>query len=124
MFLSNSKPQTFFFPLVQIDLEEYQKEWLATNGPEHIKKIAEHYGVYEHLFGDAYFYPLVHLDAAFDVGNGEVPVCYGNVIKPKEAQNKPKISYNSDENTLWTLILTNPDGHFTEQNMEYVHWFV
>lgn len=34
------------------------------------------------------------------------------------------ISNQADGNTLWTLILTNPDGHFIENDKEYLHWFV
>lgn len=109
---------------MKIDLEASHKEWLYTEGPNHIKKIADHYGVYEHLFGDAYFYPRVPLNVIFELENGDLPVYYGNVVKPKDAEKKPKVTYESDENTLWTLILTNPDGHFTEQDKEYVHWFV
>ena len=48
----------------------------------------------------------------------------GNVIKPKEAETTPNIHYESDPESLWTLILTNPDGHFTEENSEYLHWMV
>lgn len=33
-------------------------------------------------------------------------------------------SKQPDGDTLWTLVLTNPDGHFTENDKEYVHWFV
>lgn len=109
---------------MKIDLEECHKEWLKTDGPQHIKKIADYYGVYEHLFGDAYFYPQVPITVTFELESGDLPVYYGNVIKPKDAQKKPKVTYESDDETLWTLILTNPDGHFTEQEKEYVHWFV
>lgn len=105
-------------------MEASEKEWLASHGQQHIKQIASHFGVYEHLFGDAYFYPRVNLNVLYEVEDANLPVYFGNVIKPKNAQEKPKISYESDEKTLWTLILTNPDGHFTEQEKEYVHWFV
>ncbi|KAI4471807.1 phosphatidylethanolamine-binding protein [Holotrichia oblita] len=33
-----------------------------------------------------------------------------------EAKEKPIVSYESDDKSLWTLILTNPDGHLTKQN--------
>lgn len=29
-----------------------------------------------------------------------------------------------NKDSLWTLVLTNPDGNLTEQNKEYVHWMV
>lgn len=110
--------------VVRIDLEASKKEWLSSQGPQHIKVIAEHFDIYKHLFGDAYFYPRVILNVAFEVESGYLPVCFGNVIKPRDGQKKPNVTYESDENTLWTLILANPDGHFTEQTKEYVHWFV
>lgn len=114
----------FVYVIVKIDLETCEQEWLRSYGPQHIKKIADHYGVYEHLFGDAYFYPRVVLNVAFETESGVLPVYYGNVVKPKDAHTKPEVTYESDDKTLWTLLLTNPDGHFTEQEKEYVHWFM
>lgn len=61
------------------------------------------------------------------------PVYNGNTLKPTHAKNAPIVSFDaakklvagqSDGDTLWTLVLTNPDGHFTEGEKEYVHWFV
>ena len=46
------------------------------------------------------------------------------MIKPKEAKTPPNVHFESDEDSLWTLILTNPDGHFTENESEYIHWMV
>lgn len=106
--------------LVNIDLDDVHKEWLRTEGPHHIKVLADHYGVYQHLFGDAFFLPRVPLKITYDY----LPVYYGNTIAPSEAKNKPMVSYESDHKSLWTLILTNPDGHLTKQNSEYVHWFM
>ncbi|KAJ8933207.1 hypothetical protein NQ314_014154 [Rhamnusium bicolor] len=107
-----------------INLEDTKQEWLKTAGPYHIKQIADHYGIFEHLFGDAYFFPRVSLNITYDVENGKLPIYFGNIVKPSEATKIPEVTYESDENTLWSLILTNPDGHFTEQTSEYVHWFV
>lgn len=107
-----------------IDLEEANKEWLKSSGIYHIKEIAEHYGVYEHLFGDAYFLPIVNLKLYFNSSDAKHPVYYGNVIKPADASQKPEVQYESDDKILWTLIMTNPDGNFTKQDKEYVHWFM
>ncbi|XP_018576747.1 39S ribosomal protein L38, mitochondrial [Anoplophora glabripennis] len=107
-----------------IDLDEVKQEWNKTAGPYHIKQIADHYGIFEHLFGDAYFYPRVPLNIAYDVEGGKLPVYFGNTVKPSEAKSKPEVIFDSDDNTLWTLVLTNPDGHFTDPESEYVHWFV
>jgi large subunit ribosomal protein L38 len=61
-------------------------------------------------------------------------VYYGNQIKPFEAKDVPEVSFDhkfsmskqeiDSKPSFWTLIMTNPDGHFTEENMEYVHWMV
>jgi hypothetical protein len=49
--------------LVDIDLDATKSEWLKTAGPFHIRRIAEHYGVFEDLFGKyAYFTPRINLD--------------------------------------------------------------
>lgn len=110
--------------LVLIDLDAVKQEWLNSSASHHIKESADHYGVFEHLYGDAYFYPRVPLGVYYTHNELQHPVYYGNVIKPQEASSKPEIKYESDDKTLWTLVLTNPDGHFTEQDKEYVHWFV
>ncbi|XP_017779211.1 PREDICTED: 39S ribosomal protein L38, mitochondrial [Nicrophorus vespilloides] len=109
---------------LEIDLDNVRKEWLKTAGPEHIKRIANHYGIFDDLYGDAYFHPTVPLHINYEIGDGQLPIYYGNVVKPSDAKVKPKISFESDENTFWTLIMTNPDGHLTMENKEYVHWFV
>lgn len=108
---------------MSIDLEDVRNEWLSTGGPYQIRKIANHYGVYQSLFGDfADFVPRVPLHIHFQ---NSIPVYYGNVIKPSEANEKPNVHFDSGEKgALWTLILTNPDGHLTKENSEYCHWFV
>lgn len=110
--------------LVLVDLDKAKETYLNESGPDHIKTIADHYSVFEHLFGDAYFIPRIPLKILFQTEEFNIPVYYGNTIKPKEANSKPKVSYSADDNSLWTLVLTNPDGHFTNNNAEYVHWFV
>ena len=70
---------------VQIPLEEVREEWLKTEGPSHIHRIAEHYGIYEDLFGDAFFIPYVALNIKYkQKDNCYLPVHHGNVIKPVE----------------------------------------
>lgn len=76
------------------------------------------------MFGDAYFFPRVPLNITFNCDDVDIPVYNGNVIKPKHAKKPPIVSFESDDNSLWTLILTNPDGHLTKSNSEYIHWFM
>lgn len=111
-----------------------EKDWLETSGPHQIRIIAEHFKIYEHLFGSAYFVPRVALDIKFQSGDTDIPVFYGNQIKPRDAQQAPFVSYDPNfsmthepvdgSKTLWTLLMTNPDGHFEKENSEYVHWLM
>lgn len=112
-----------------------KSEWQKTAGPLHIRKIAEHYGVYEHLFGPyAYFVPRVQMNIEFKINDNEsMPIFHGNRIKPNQATKAPDISFDpkfsidgksTKDSSLWTLILTNPDGHLTKENSEYVHWMI
>ena len=59
-----------------------EKDWADLSGPYHIKAAAEHYSVFQHLFGDAYFYPNVSLEILFKFGESLVPVYRGNCLKP------------------------------------------
>lgn len=48
---------------VEINMDEAKQNWMKTAGPFHIRKIAEHYGVFEHLFGKhAFFTPRVWME--------------------------------------------------------------
>lgn len=111
--------------LVQIDLGAMYDDWYRTAGPYQLRKIAEHYGIFEHLYGDAYFSPRVPMNILYDYNeDSQLPIYYGNIIAPSAAVKKPEVSFESEESSLWSLLLTNPDGHFTEENSEYLHWFV
>ncbi|XP_042305208.1 39S ribosomal protein L38, mitochondrial isoform X2 [Sceloporus undulatus] len=108
-----------------IPLDDVKAEWEKTSGPYHRQQIAEHYGLYRDLFDDATFVPRVLLKVEYDQDEDYVmPVYHGNIVTPTEAYNPPKVSYEAAEGTLWTLLLTNLDGHLRDTNMEYVHWLV
>ncbi|XP_028175002.1 39S ribosomal protein L38, mitochondrial [Ostrinia furnacalis] len=110
---------------LDVDLVEVRKEWLINSGPNQKKVIADHYGVYEHLYGEGYFIPYVNLEIFHESKEGlALPVYTGNVIKPSEALDQPSVSYEADKGSLWTLALTSLDGHMTENEKEYVHWLV
>ncbi|KAF3853114.1 hypothetical protein F7725_013802 [Dissostichus mawsoni] len=58
----------------------------------------EHYGVFRDLFPNALFLP--------------------------QAASVPQISFEAEEGSLWTLMLTCPDEHLLDNEAEYVHWLV
>ena len=41
-----------------------------------------------------------------------------------QAENAPDVIIDAEENSLYTLVLTNLDGHFTSNNSEYLHWMM
>ncbi|KAK4019970.1 hypothetical protein OUZ56_001968 [Daphnia magna] len=112
-------------PNEQISLEEIRKEWLKTSAPFHIRAVAEHYNIFEDLFGEAFFLPRIPLSIKYEQPDGSnLPVYFGNQIKPKEAAVAPSVVFEGDPSSLWSLVLTNPDGHLSEKDAECVHWFI
>lgn len=49
-------------------MDEVKRDWLATSGQFHIRDLAKHFGIFQDLFGSAYFVPRVTL-------NVEVIIC-------------------------------------------------
>lgn len=118
---------------LEVDIEKVESEWFKTSGPHHIRRIAEHFRVFEHLFGAAYFIPRVALHINYAHEDSLIPVFFGNLLKPRECQNQPEVTFDPsfsmtgdkpETATLWTLLMTNPDGHLERENSEYVHWMV
>ncbi|XP_075418346.1 large ribosomal subunit protein mL38 [Tenrec ecaudatus] len=109
----------------QIPLKAVQDEWERACGPYHKQRLAEYYGLYRDLFHGATFVPWVPLHVAYAVGEEDLmPVYYGNEVAPTEASQAPEVTYEAAEGSLWTLLLTNLDGHLLEPEAEYVHWLV
>ncbi|XP_034941567.1 39S ribosomal protein L38, mitochondrial isoform X2 [Chelonus insularis] len=108
------------------DQEFTEEEWFNSNASKNIKNIANHYGVFQDLFGDAYFYPAFPLNVKYESEDLElIPVVHrGNILKPSETTKAPSVYYNASPDSLWTLLLTTPDGNFTSQDLEYCHWFI
>lgn len=72
----------------EISLKEIRKEWLQTAAPFHIKAIAEHYNIFEDIFGVAFFLPRIPLSIEYQQTDGStMPVYFGNQIKPNEVHN-------------------------------------
>ncbi|KAK5850426.1 hypothetical protein PBY51_001308 [Eleginops maclovinus] len=108
---------------LKVSLERVQEEWGKSSGPFHIKRLAEHYGVFRDLFPMAHFLPQVLMQISYSQDNG-TQVHYGNRLTPTEAASVPQISFEAEEGSLWTLMLTCPDEHLLDNEAEYVHWLV
>lgn len=71
---------------MNVSLENVETEWKESGlASQHIKIAADHYGIFSHLFGDAYFYPRIMLDIEYvQKDDTIVPVYRGNIVKPRE----------------------------------------
>lgn len=114
-----------------VSLDQVKAEHYSCGGLyKEIFEAADLYGIFEDLYGsDKFFRPNVLLKVHYDFDQDYVtPVYRGNIIKPKEAQTCPAVSFElpktNSEDSLWTLVMTNLDGHFTDENSEYLHWMV
>ncbi|XP_038591378.1 39S ribosomal protein L38, mitochondrial [Micropterus salmoides] len=108
---------------LKIPLDRVQETWEKSSGPFHIKRLAEHYGVFKDLFPMAYFLPQVSLHICYNQDNSG-QVHYGNQLTPTGAASVPQISFDAEEGSLWTLLLTCPDEHLQDNEAEYIHWLV
>ncbi|XP_059181400.1 39S ribosomal protein L38, mitochondrial [Centropristis striata] len=107
----------------KIPLDRVHEVWQKTCAPAHIRRLADHYGVFRDLFPKAYFLPQVPLQIFYSQDrSGQVH--YGNRLTPTEAASVPQISFDAEEGSLWTLLLTSPDEHLLDNEAEYVHWLV
>ncbi|XP_031699539.1 large ribosomal subunit protein mL38 [Anarrhichthys ocellatus] len=107
----------------KIPLDQVQERWEKSSGPFHIKRLADHYGVFRDLFPMAYFLPQVSLRICYSQDNSG-QVHYGNRLTPTEASSVPQIAFDAEEGSLWTILLTCPDEHLLDNEAEYVHWLV
>ncbi|XP_061665768.1 39S ribosomal protein L38, mitochondrial isoform X2 [Syngnathoides biaculeatus] len=107
----------------KISANRVQEIWEKSSGPFHIKRLADHYGVFSDLFPMAYFLPQIPLRIRYNQGTGS-QVHYGNALTPTEAASAPVVSFDADEGSLWTLLLTSPDEHLLDNEAEYLHWLV
>ncbi|KAH8266571.1 hypothetical protein KR018_008062 [Drosophila ironensis] len=122
-----------------IDLEKVQQAYVRTTGQHDLRLLADHYGIFEHLFGSAYFVPRVPLDIGYRLaGDLLAPVHNGNVIKPREAAKAPRVTFEGKADPItgkpdpiqgelpsyWTLVATNPDAHHLKSAGECLHWLI
>lgn len=110
---------------LNVDLDAVKETWLEESGPQVLKENAEHYGIYRDLFDSAVFHCVTPLDIHYDFSKKEItPVYHGNFINPQDATTAPHVSYKSEPDSLWTLLMTAPDSHLQDNNKEYLHWLI
>jgi large subunit ribosomal protein L38 len=112
---------------LEVSLDDIENVWENTSGPNQIQQAAEYYGIFDDLFENGYFSPVKPLKINFTYFLDEEyvsPVYRGNFLKPYEAASAPQVSYEAKEDELYTLVLTTPDCHLSEEKGEYLHWLV
>ncbi|XP_012266236.2 39S ribosomal protein L38, mitochondrial [Athalia rosae] len=108
-----------------VDLEDVKNNWEKISWSTDIHKVADYYGIFRDLYGDAYFYPVVPIDISYSINEDEIAKAFrGNILKPIETSKPPEVTYESNPDSLWTLLLTCPDGNLVEEDSEYCHWFI
>ncbi|KAH3772951.1 hypothetical protein DPMN_174298, partial [Dreissena polymorpha] len=104
-----------------------QAEGFQGVGQRRIHRLADHYGLFRDLFGEAYFYPSLDLRVGYvDGADPEFiqPVYHGNQLPPAETQSAPEVVYKGDADKFYTLCMVAPDSHLEQNNKEYLHWMV
>uniref|UniRef100_A0A8D8LH34 Large ribosomal subunit protein mL38 n=1 Tax=Cacopsylla melanoneura TaxID=428564 RepID=A0A8D8LH34_9HEMI len=110
---------------LKIPLEDVTREWEQHSFMQHVHAIANHYNIFDDLFGMAYFYPVLPLDISYPTEGDKVyPVYRGNVLTPTQTSSKPSIAFTSSPDSLWTLKLVGLDGHLDNPDSQYIHWMV
>ncbi|XP_072013325.1 large ribosomal subunit protein mL38-like [Amphiura filiformis] len=109
-----------------VPLDDVYDESSGSSGQFQTRRMAHHYGIFADLFDSADFLDVVPMTICYECSDGEsvMPVYTGNVVTPTEACKAPSVSYDSTKDSLWTLMLTNPDGHLQDNQAEYIHWLV
>lgn len=110
-----------------IDLNELDGQ--STNSHYFITQkfnIATFYNIYNDLFRSPhFFYPVKQIDVEFDYGEDlKIPVCSGNLVSPSHAGREPSVAFDSEDDCLWTLVMSCPDEHLEDNGKEYVHWMM
>ena len=108
---------------VFIPLDKVQLEWQRYRGLEHLHTIGIHNNIFTDLFGDEFrpkgFICVTYADSAV--------VHHGNLLTPEQTSTVPQVQLPPELRSkvgYASLILTNPDGHLRNNNLEVLHWMV
>ncbi|XP_065915392.1 large ribosomal subunit protein mL38-like [Dysidea avara] len=105
-----------------IPLDKVAEEYRSTRQYfMHIKTIGTQFGIFRDVFGTS-FLPKVLATISY----GSQHVYHGNIMEANKTVSQPnvKLPPHNDDNHLWTMIMTNPDGNLQDQTTELLHWMV
>ena len=78
------KSAMWSFSLVRIPLAEVKREWSKERGPIHLQMAAQHFHLYEDLYGGSEFRPRGFMEIKYSEGGTEVH--RGNIIYPNQVR--------------------------------------
>jgi large subunit ribosomal protein L38 len=104
---------------LSVPLDQVQREWQAHRGLDQLMRAGHHFNIYQDLYGGRVFRPRGFMEVAY----GEKTVHRGTILSPTEASQPPRVSGLPREG-LCSLVLSNPDGHLLNHNMELLHWMI
>jgi len=109
---------------LEVDLDVVRKQWVESGSVfKEIYNAAELYGLYEDLYDHGYFTPCTMLDVKYRFKDVLVPVYRGNVVKPREADIAPLVTFDSSDTAMWCLAMVGLDCSMKGEG-EVLHWLV
>ncbi|XP_060583632.1 large ribosomal subunit protein mL38-like [Ruditapes philippinarum] len=112
---------------LEVPIKKVTEEDFEGQGQQRIHTLTAHYGIFKDLFGNAYFYPSLDLHVGYPIDGEESmvnPVFYGNKFPPEEVSQQPHFEFKAEPGKFYTLCMTAPDSHLTNNHQEYLHWMV
>lgn len=106
---------------MEISLAAVHQEWKEYTGLKHMRNNALHNQIYQDVFGRV-FTPRIFPEVVYA---GEWCVEQGNLLSAHCALEEPTVCLPQGLNDgFTTLVMSNPDGHLTNPDMELLHWMM
>eukprot|EP00040_Diaphanoeca_grandis_P039884 m.260469 g.260469 ORF g.260469 m.260469 type:complete len:270 (+) comp39999_c0_seq1:67-876(+) len=96
-------------------------EWLLYDGPKRTVTMAQHNKIFRDVFESASWVPSVNLVVEYGEGGH---VHRGNILQVTQTAAAPRVHFDAEPNSSWTLALVSPDGHVGAESNIDVHWMV
>jgi len=114
---------------VRVPLDALDVDYARSpEGAHHAVSILQHYNMFTDLFKDSvFFHPdaSVGLKLGFETDDPDMvyPVFRGNKLLPSDTASTPLVGFTPADGYIYSLLMVNLDGHLTQENGEYLHWY-
>ncbi|XP_065675132.1 large ribosomal subunit protein mL38-like isoform X2 [Hydra vulgaris] len=104
-----------------VSLAEVEEEWMKSYGLIETQKLSQFYGINHDLYEGI----DVMLETLLEISFCNAKVYRGNFLGINDVLYAPtKVAFNTNDDFLYTLVLSNLDGHPLDRNKELVHWVI